>query len=469
MTLSSMDDTLLESDAAPPTEAPDPSAATGAAGALVSRALGALVGRAGLLIVSFGFAVMVARVLDPAGRGNFALLQATNGLTVVLANFAIGGAVVYHVGKGRISHGRALGAASTLAVVSGGMAALILIPIALAFRSRLFPDLAPALVMGAVLLAAPLLLREYVGGTLIGQGRPQRYLLSHAAQPIGATAALIAIVVAGSGTLAAVVWGWAIGILLSGLTAVAMSASLVPGRPQVLPEDLRTLGRFGVRTYPALLARFLNLRLDQFLVRFLATSAVLGQYAVAVNVGELLIQVPVVLLWALSGSISSADRDRSADLVVQFCRWSLIILGAAAVAVAVLTPVGLPLAFGSEYRGAVGSVLLLLPGMICYAPATIIAEYFIVQRGRPGKAAVIAGASIVASLTLNFPLTPALGAAGASIASSVSYGVMLLVAVSLFTSDTGRRTGELLRVSRSDLSDSVRVLRGLVRPIHPVR
>lgn len=431
---------------------------------MVSRALGALLGRAGILVVSFAFAVMVARALDPARRGNFALLQATNGLTVVLANFAIGGAVVYHLGKGRISPRRAVGAASALALVSGGVAALVLIPIALALRSRLFPGLAPALVIGAVLLAAPLLLREYVGGTLIGLERPQRYLLSHAAQPVGATAALATILVAGNGTLAAVVWGWAIGIMLSGLTALAMSASLVAGRPQLVPEDVFALGRFGARTYPALLARFLNLRLDQFLVRFLASSAVLGQYAVAVNVGELLIQIPVVLLWALSGAISAADRSRSSELVVQFCRWSLIILGAAAAVVALLAPVGLPLAFGSRYRGAVSSVLLLLPGMICYAPATIIAEYFIVQRGRPGKAALIAGTSMLTSVVLNFPLTPALGAAGASIASSISYGVMLLVAMTLFTADTGRPARDLFAVSRGDLIESARAVRRLLHP-----
>src|SRR5206468_7248195 len=124
--------------------------------------------------------------------------------------------------------------------------------------------------------------------------------------------------------------------------------------------------------------------------------------------------------------------------------------------------------FGSRYRGAVGSVLLLLPGMICYAPATIIAEYFIVQRGRPGKAALIAGASMVTSAALNFPLTPAWGAAGASIASSISYAVMLAVAVALFTADTGRPARELFAVSRRDLSESARALRRLFQPASSV-
>lgn len=461
-----MDAGLPESDPAPPTEVLDRSAA---AHDLVSRALGALVGRAGILIVSFAFAVLVARTLDPARRGSFALLQATNGLTVVLANFAIGGAVVYHLGKGRVSAPRAIGAASVLAMLSGAAAAAVLIPLGLVLRPRLFPDLAPLMVTGAVLLAAPLLLREYVGGTLIALGRPGRYVLSHAAQPAAATIVLTAVLLAGTGSLTAVLWGWAIGIMLSGGTALALCLALVRSPPQLERGDLLALGRFGARTYPALLARFLNLRLDQFLVRFLASAAVLGQYAVAVNVGELLIQIPAVLLWALSGAISSADRERSGELVAEFCRASLIILVVATAAVAALTPVGLPLAFGSRYRGAVGSVLLLLPGMVCFAPATIIAEYFIVQRNRPGKAALIAGTSIATSAALNFPLTPVFGAAGASAASSISYAVMLLTAVALFAADTGRPARRLFAVSRRDLSDSVRALRSLLQPARSVR
>src|SRR5207253_9235229 len=131
----------------------------------------------GILVVSFGFAILVARTLNPAARGDFALIQATNGLTVVLANFAIGGAVVFHVGKRRMTSQRAVGAAAALALLSGGAGAVVLIPVALALRSRLFPDLAPLLVAGAVLLATPLLLREYMGGILIALGRPQRYVL----------------------------------------------------------------------------------------------------------------------------------------------------------------------------------------------------------------------------------------------------------------------------------------------------
>ena len=450
-----MDTTLPTPDSAAPTQGLDPAASMAA---LLSRALGALLGRGGILVVSFGFAVLVARTLDPAARGDFALIQATNGLTVVLANFAIGGAVVYHVGRRRMTSQRAVGAATALALLSSGAGALVLIPVALALRSRLFPDLAPILVAGAVLLATPLLLREYMGGILIALGRPQRYVLSHAAQPAAASVALAAILFAGVGSLTAVVAGWAIGVTLSGLTALVMAFTLVGSAPRMERDDLVTLGRFGVRTYPALLARFLNLRLDQFLVRLLASAAVLGQYAVAVNVGELLIQVPVVLLWALSGAISSADPEESREIVAQFCRVSILLLLGLAVVIAAAVPTVLPLVFGGNYRPAVPSVLLLLPGMVCYAPAIIFAEYFVVQGGMPGRAALIPAVSLVVSTVMNFPLTPALGAAGASMASSISYAVMLVTAVVLFASHTHRSPVKLLRITRADLTLLVGVL-----------
>jgi O-antigen/teichoic acid export membrane protein len=158
-----------------------------------------------------------------------------------------------------------------------------------------------------------------------------------------------------------------------------------------------------------------------------------------------------VLLWALSGAISSADPDESREIVAQFCRVSILMLLGLGLVIAAAAPAVLPLVFGGNYRPAVPSVLLLLPGMVCYAPAIIFAEYFVVQGGMPGRAALIPAVSLVVSTVLNFPLTPALGAAGASMASSISYAAMLLTAVVLFARHTHRSPVTILRITRADL------------------
>jgi O-antigen/teichoic acid export membrane protein len=435
---------------------------------ILTQGLQTLVARGGMVLLSFALAVVVARALDPAGRGRFALLQALNGFAVVVANFAIGRAVIFHVGKGLLTVRRATGAAVTLALVSGVAATLVLFPIALALRDRLFPGIAPVLIGTALALATPILLREYLAGAMTAVGRPLAVIGAIAVQPLVSLAVLSVILIIEEGSLQRVVAAWALGILASGLAAFALSFRFTRPWPNFKLPDLLALGRFGLRTYPAFVARFLNLRIDQFLVGILAGAAALGQYAVAVNVGELLVRIPNVLLLAVSGELSAADRGRSADLVIRFCRWSLIMLTAAVAIIAILAPIGIPLVFGPAYRPSIGPVLLLLPGMVFYAPATFISEYFIVQRGNPARAAWIAGVSMVASVVLNLFLVPILEAAGASIASSLSYALMFLFGVVLFARDTGLPAASLLTVGRRDLASLLGALRRVVqRPRDP--
>jgi O-antigen/teichoic acid export membrane protein len=417
-------------------------------------------GRGGTYVLSFAFAIAAARLLDPAERGRFALLQSLNGLAVVLGNLAISAAVVFHLGRKLMSTGRAAGASWILSAVSGVLAAVVLIPGSLALHDRVFPGIPSVLLVAAVLLATPMFFRDYSGGILIAVGRPERFMLSHAVQPAVALAILLALLVPGGGSFDDVVLAWAVAIVVSGLAAMALSLPTAGERPRFVWRDVLTLGRFGARTYAALLTRFLNLRLDQFLVQLLASARQLGYYAVAVNVGELLLQIPVIMLWAFSGSISAATKEESAELVEQFSRWVIVLMGGLLVVIAAVTPLAVPVVFGARYHPAVQSVLLLLPGMACYGPAVIISEYFIVQRGQPGKAVLIPGLSIVVNVLLNLPLTSSLGARGAAIASSLSYTVMLFTAIVLFRRDTDRPTKGLLAVSWADVRGVRSAFRG---------
>src|SRR6266536_3793578 len=133
---------------------------------LWSRTIRALEARGVILVLSFTLSIVVARTLSPAGRGHFALLQALNGLTAVTVNFAVSSAALYHIGKGSLSPERAGGAASALAALSGALGAMVLIPIALLLKGSIFAGIPTLFVVGAILLATPLLLRDYLGGVM---------------------------------------------------------------------------------------------------------------------------------------------------------------------------------------------------------------------------------------------------------------------------------------------------------------
>lgn len=428
---------------------------------LLGRLLGTLVFRVGILVMSLLLAVFVARSLEPAERGHFALLQSLNGLTGISANFAIASAAIFHIGKRLITPREAAGAACTLALLSGALGAAAIVPIALVARDSVFSGISTSLIIGAILLATAVLIRDYLGGVLVSISRPLSYQICHAAQPVGMLLLLLLFLATSEGSLGVVYRSWVGGVSLSGIISIGITAALLGSRPRFRSRQMFTLARFGMRTYPALLLRFLNLRLDQFLVVLLSSSAALGQYAVAVNVGELLFQVPAALLWTLSGVISSLDTERAAQIVTQFSRFAVILLMGASLVVAAAAPWGVPFLFGTDYFPAWRSLVLLLPGMVFYAPAIIIAEYFIVQRGQPSRAALIAGSSVLSSIVFNGLLTPSLEASGASIASSLSYLVMLVVALELFQGSSGTSVRSFLTFSRGDAIVATQFVRNI--------
>jgi O-antigen/teichoic acid export membrane protein len=344
-----------------------------------------------------------------------------------------------------------------LAILSGGVGALLVLPPALVYQP-LFGKIPPVLIAAAVLLATPILLRDFLTGVVVTLGRPLPFSFSHAAQPLGAVAILVPLAVVWRPDLGTVVMAWGIGILLSGVFAVVIALTLSGGWSTPQGGDLLTLARFGVRTYPALLTRFLNLRFDQLLVALLASTAALGQYVVAVNVAELLFQVPGVILLAVSGSVSALSHEESARLVARMCTWTLLLSTGAAALLAAAAPLAVPAIFGGKYAGAVPSVLLLLPGMVFYAPGVLISEYFIIQRGQAGRAALIPTISLLTSSLLNLALTPAFGARGASMAASVGYAAMFATAVALLRVDTGRPLRQLFQFSGRDLRTVTRYL-----------
>jgi O-antigen/teichoic acid export membrane protein len=412
-----------------------------------------------MLVLSLGVTIALAHVLAPAARGQLAVLQALAGIIAVCANLGVAKAVVHHASKGLISRRAAVAGATILALASAGGAGVVILGGASLLGGRLLGGLGPALVAAALGLAGLQLVREYVSGVLVAAGRSLTLVWVTAAQPAVTLLVLIALAAVGIGSVAGATVAWSAGLGASAGALLVVAVRGSGGWGPVAWTEVRGLARFGLRSYPALVASFLNLRLDQLLVRVLSSAAVLGWYAVAVGVGELLIRVPQIMLWAFSGEIGSRDRAASRELTAAFCRWTVLLVGGAALVTALIAPAVVPAVFGARYRPAVAAVLLLLPGMVCYAPAVIIAEYFIVQRGRPAVAAAIASTSLTVSVLLNLPLTPRLGAAGAALASSASYAAMLVVAVAFFSREGPGGRADLLP-RRADVSDLVAALRG---------
>jgi O-antigen/teichoic acid export membrane protein len=227
-------------------------------------------------------------------------------------------------------------------------------------------------------------------------------------------------------------WIGANGVRAALLVAAATSG-IGFGRP-----DLRLLVesvRFGVQAWVGGLSRLLNFRLDQILMAYLATSAALGIYAVAVNVSEVLLYLPGAVATALVPYIAGAEPGHRVHHTLRVFRATgLLTLGTLAAA-AVAGPILIPLVFGEPFRDSVVPFLLLLPGALGFTAMRVFSGA-LVASSFPGRSSLGPAVALVTGVLLDLVLIPPFGASGAAAAASAAFLVGGAVAAGVYRGST---------------------------------
>jgi len=220
-------------------------------------------------------------------------------------------------------------------------------------------------------------------------------------------------------------WAW---ILWLGLLSGA--ASWRPDR-----RMLRAGVAFGLRVHGGAVSFFLLLRVDQVLVQGLAGFRALGLYALAVTIGELLWLLCEPLAIAALPHQAHADGAIDRRLAYATARLAVLFAVVGAAILWVASPFLIGLVYGSSFRGAATLLRWLLPGIVALSAARPLATQLL-RDGRPVLLTMLGIGVLAVNIGLNLVLIPAIGAVGASIASSVAY-VGLLGAYVAFTRRAG--------------------------------
>lgn len=186
-------------------------------------------------------------------------------------------------------------------------------------------------------------------------------------------------------------------------------------------EDIRGSGRFinySLYAFMANALHFLVTRIDFWILDHFSGHESLGLYALASRIGQFFLVLPalyaaVVLPGLVSTGIGQPIFQRMFRLLNTSNAIAMLILAGIASWI-------IPWAFGDEFRGAVGPLLWLLPGIFALASQTLIASYF-AGKEMPRINMYAALFSLVMVTILDFLLIPSLGATGAAVASSIAY------------------------------------------------
>ncbi len=182
------------------------------------------------------------------------------------------------------------------------------------------------------------------------------------------------------------------------------------------------------------LISLMNYKADVFLLEHLQGLSATGVYAVAVMMAEVLWLISSSLSQAAFARIGTPNREQAVATVLRVMHFSVAALLCVAPILWLVALLGVPWLLGPGYADVSGLLAVLLPGVLAYAPASVLSAYFTNHAGRPKVAASIAATSLLINLAICWATIPFWGAWGAAVATTASYGLTMVGLLCLFRS-----------------------------------
>ncbi len=403
-----------------------------------------------LLILPAGLATMIVttRYLQPSGRGAYvwALLTATL-MAALVGN--IGTAYAHAFRQRPEERDALLRVALLLALGAGAIAGIALVPIDLA----LAPDGYGISFVVAVGVPA-IVVSQALSGALLALGRTRAWNIVQALPPLAGLVTLIVLVVGLDYGLTAALLGWCTAQALAATAAaICVRDHLRPLRfPRGASAEMWKMLSFALRVGAANLVALLNYRIEFFVLEANRGVRAVGIYSLSASLAELTWVVSAALAAAIIAPVvTRSDRDAAAT-IARAGRHALVLGVISASVLAIMAPVLVPVVFGPPFRASITPLLLLLPGVVMFAPASILAIWFLLRLGRTRYAIGLGLFSTLVTFGAAVALIPSYGANGAAIATTVGYGITMILSYVLFIRTAPVRLGDFVP-GRVDLDD----------------
>ena len=367
--------------------------------------------------LALALVVLQSRFLEPSGRG--AYVVAVLGVTIFSRLLGqLGVAVTNRLPeedagpRPLVQRALAVGTLSgsvAVAVVTAGGAALGGIDADVAFI--------------AALALVPNVLWQTMSGVLLGLARIRLWNYVQLGSPVLTLVGMLVLVLWLDLGVRGAVAAWA---LANALTAVATLAAtrdlwLPLALPRVFDGHTRALAWLAVTMGAVQLVNLLSYRIELFILERYEGLSDIGIYSIAMQAAEAMWLIAAAVANAVTAPAVHDTENAAARLVARAAGRALAYTAAVAVVVGIVAPFGIPLILGEAFGAADDALLLLLPGVVLYAPVTVLVGYLSVRRGRPRLSLAVSVVGMALTLGAALLLIPRFGVAGAAVASTIGY------------------------------------------------
>lgn len=380
--------------------------------------------------------ILVARLLGPAGKGEYYLLILLPTTMMILLQFGLPQAFAFFSARGQVAGLVAKSFALTALLSLVGFAIVfVLLPL---LESAILHGVSVDLVILAFLVLPLLLQAPLSAAIVIGRQAVRWYAAVKLSQPLITTVLLvISLGVLGQGVAGAI----GVFVLVAAINTVGFIVAAVRvGRtvPGARGAPFREIVSYGLRFYPGSLSGFFSYRTDAFLIAFLLAdpTEALGYYSMSVALAEMIFLFPSAVATIFFPHVAGSAREDSDRQVPLVSRVTLLLSGVVAL---LLIPCAVVLIWAvlPAFGPSIAPFLVLLPGVVALSGARVVGGY-VTGIGRPGINSIVSVVALVVNVVANLILIPRIGIVGAAVASLISYTLssLLLTGVAARVSNT---------------------------------
>lgn len=372
-----------------------------------------------LMALSALSGILVARLLGPAGRGEFAIAILWPSMLAAFGMLGVKEALTYERARGTHPQAVLAGTALVLALCQSILLVglgVVLIPLLTSSQS---PEVARASLMFLLFIPTNLAAQFALG---LLQGSMDLSVFNALRISVGVVylAALLLLWAMGAVT----VWNVTVGLLVANACTALMALGATLRKCGVRwTLDLGLIQRiygYGLRSHVGSVSSILNQRADQMLMALLITPEQMGWYAVAVNVSSLA-RLPsgafAILTFPKVAGASPAEQRRLTGL---YSRLNTTASSGTGLVLMLLLPILVPLVYGEAYTPSIVPAEILVVASIAVAVGQAWAGSLrgLGRPTEPAKAEIISLMVTVVGLAV---LLGPLGIVGAALTSLVAY------------------------------------------------
>jgi O-antigen/teichoic acid export membrane protein len=387
--------------------------------------------------------VIVARWLGADGVGQLAVINVAVATIVQLGSFGLPSSNTYFIAQDQARFRTAAINSLIFALGIGAILALALSAIATQ-RPDWFGFVSPSLIRIAA-ISIPFQLIALIGlNILLAVGKIREFnLLDLAGQSFVLINAVLALLLLKRGLDLLVTFNTIATVLVSIVVALLLVLSAKTLAQTKWRADMALLRRmigYGLKFHVSILAGAIIIRADLLVVNHFRGAAEAGVYSVASQFALLLMLLPGVIATLLFPrvTIEQDARGETTCLVSRYTTFIMFLCCLAAVPFSLL----LPVIYGSAFADATKLLLILLPGVYLMGLESVLVQHFNAL-GLPRAIPLYWVITLVLNVVLVFAVVPRFGAAGAAVASSISYAAIFALVALHFHTSTGRSFTEV--------------------------